>query len=131
MWLSQRQKRPGGSDGAAQVGRVTLPGDPAGVYLAGERRGLPVFSPGGYCWQPAAGDQVLVIKTGAEGEMPCVAGARAADTDGLKPGEVCIRAGDGMASIRLELGGVIRLSGAVYVNGVPLGTASGESGEAT
>lgn len=127
MWLSQRRKSPAGADGAAHVGRVTLPGDPAGVYLAGERRDLPVFGPGGYCWRPAAEQQVLVIKTGADGELSCVAGAREADP-GLAPGEICIRAEDGAASIRLQKGGVIHLNGQVYVNGAPLVGAPEEEG---
>jgi hypothetical protein len=116
MWLSQRRRQPA-ADGEAQVGRVTLPGDPAGVYLAGERRNLPVFGPGGYCWRPGAGEQALVIKTGTEGEQPCVAGVRNPEESDLEPGEVCIRTADGLASLRLEQGGVIRLDGHVYING--------------
>lgn len=127
MWLSQRRKSPAGADGAAQVGQVTLPGDPAGVFLAGERRDLPVFGPGGYCWRPVAGQQVLVIKTGGEGELPCVAGARETDPE-LAPGEICIRAEDGLACVRLKKGGVIHLTGQVYVNGAPLGGAPEEEG---
>ena len=48
MWISEQGRRRAEPDGTALVGRVTLPGDPAGVYLAGERRELPVFGPGGY-----------------------------------------------------------------------------------
>ena len=50
MWISEQGRRRAEPDGTALVGRVTLPGDPAGVYLAGERRELPVFGPGGYVW---------------------------------------------------------------------------------
>ena len=50
MWLSQ--KRPERWESPAQVGVVTLEGDPAAVYQSGERRDLPVFAPGGYCWCP-------------------------------------------------------------------------------
>lgn len=52
MWISEQGRRRAEPDGTALVGRVTLPGDPAGVYLAGERRELPVFGPGGYVWRP-------------------------------------------------------------------------------
>ena len=63
MWISEQGRRRAEPDGTALVGRVTLPGDPAGVYLAGERRELPVFGPGGYVWRPEEGEQVLVLKT--------------------------------------------------------------------
>ena len=74
MWISEQGRRRAEPDGTALVGRVTLPGDPGGVYLAGERRELPVFGPGGYVWRPEEGEQVLVLKTGQAGEAPCVAG---------------------------------------------------------
>ena len=61
MWISEQGRRRAEPDGTALVGRVTLPGDPAGVYLAGERRELPVFGPGGYVWRPEEGEQVLVL----------------------------------------------------------------------
>ena len=76
MWISEQGRRRAEPDGTALVGRVTLPGDPAGVYLAGERRELPVFGPGGYVWRPEEGEQVLVLKTGGR------PGLRA----GLEPG---------------------------------------------
>lgn len=80
MWISEQGRRRTEPDGTALVGRVTLPGDPAGVYLAGERRELPVFGPGGYVWRPEEGEQVLVLKTGQAGEAPCVAGRPAGRT---------------------------------------------------
>ena len=117
MWLSQQRKREQSPEGPAQVGTVTLEGDPAGVYLAGERRDLPVFGPGGYCWRPAVDQEVLVLKTGAAGEAPCVAGTRSQGE--LQPGEVKISARGG-GSITLAADGTIRLDGAVLVNGTPL-----------
>ena len=60
MWTSERNRRLSAGEPAADVGVVTLNGDPAGVELGGERRWLSVYSPGGYRWRPAAGDQVLV-----------------------------------------------------------------------
>ena len=119
MWLSQRKNRAGEIQ-TAQMGRVTLSGDPAGVYLDGERRNLPVFGPGGYCWRPELGEKVLVIKAGADGEEACVAGAGSGGTD-LSPGEICIRTADGLAAIRLSPGGAIALTGYVSVNGQTVG----------
>ncbi|MBC5730695.1 hypothetical protein H8S34_07580 [Pseudoflavonifractor sp. NSJ-25] len=122
MWLSQ--KRPERWESPAQVGVVTLEGDPAAVYQSSERRDLPVFAPGGYCWRPALGAEVLVLKTGAQGEGACVAGTRI--TANVAPGEVRIQS-EGGASITLGADGTIRLEGDVLVNGVPLpGTGGGE-----
>ena len=67
MWISERDMRREQGEPAAELGVVTLGGDPAGVSLGGERRQLPVYSPGGVTWRPAAGDKVLVLKTGAAG----------------------------------------------------------------
>ena len=103
------------------MGTVTLGGDPAGVCLDGERRDLPVFAPGGYVWRPARGDQVLVLKTGAEGEAPCVAGALCGDDREVSPGEVLIYSGG--STVRLNggnitiSGGIVNLTGRVLVNG--------------
>ena len=85
MWLSERDMRREQGEPAAELGVVTLGGDPAGVSLGGERRQLPVYSPGGVTWRPAAGDRVLVLKTGAAGEQPCVIGRTQQGTDGLAP----------------------------------------------
>ena len=112
MWISEQGRRRAEPDGTALVGRVTLPGDPAGVYLAGERRELPVFGPGGYVWRPEEGEQVLVLKTG-----------QACGQDwNLAAGEVLIYSGS--ASIRIG-GGGIRLTGDVLVNGKPVLTGEG------
>lgn len=40
MWLSQRRQTEL-EETAAELGQVTVPGAPAGVALAGERRGRP------------------------------------------------------------------------------------------
>ena len=80
MWISERDMRREQGEPAAELGVVTLGGDPAGVSLGGERRQLPVYSPGGVTWRPAAGDKVLVLKTGAAGEQPCVIGRVAGGT---------------------------------------------------
>lgn len=123
MWLSER-KRGRGSDGAL-VGAATLEGETAGAYLDGERRDLAVFAPGGYCWRPAVGQELLVIK-GADG--PCVAGTR---SGAVQPGEVLISAGSGGASILLKNDGTVELTGRVLVNGTPVEELGGGNGTGT
>lgn len=76
MWTSDRRKTRQAGESWVDWGEVTLEGDPAGAYLDGERRQLAVYGPGGYCWKPALGDRVLVLKAGQGGESPCVAGKR-------------------------------------------------------
>lgn len=115
MWTSQRRRETPVGEPPAELGEVTLGGDPAGVNLGGERRWLPVYSPGGYSWRPRAGDRALVLKTGQEGECPCVLGT-AQDTGGLEPGEVRIRGGQ----CELRLGRQLDLNGNIYVNGQTL-----------
>ena len=87
MWTSERNRRLASEEPAAELGAVTLGGDPAGVSLGGERRWITVYSPGGYSWRPTSGDKVLVLKAGAEGESPCILGTTQ-DAEDLKPGEV-------------------------------------------
>lgn len=118
MWLSERKGAGAPGREAARVGTVTLPGDPAGVFLEGERRDLPVFAPGGYQWRPGRGQEVLVIKAGPDGELPCVAGVRCEKDWNLAPGEVYLHSGG--ASIWLRSDGVISMSGTVLVNGFPV-----------
>ena len=87
MWTSERNgKRPIG-EAPAELGTVTLGGDPAGISMGGERRWLPVFTPGGYSWRPTVGDKVLVLKTGSQKENPCIVGMQQ-QADDLGPGEV-------------------------------------------
>lgn len=122
MFLGRRE-RPRQPESRALVGPVTVPGDPAGAYLEGERRGVAVFAPGGYHWVPALGDEVLVLKSGQGGELPCAVGVNAGG-QGLEPGEVLITAGE--CGIRLGLDGRIRMTGTVLVNGRPVVTAAEE-----
>lgn len=70
MWTSDRRKTRQAGESWVDWGEVTLEGDPAGAYLDGERRQLAVYGPGGYCWKPALGDRVLVLKAGQGGESP-------------------------------------------------------------
>ena len=65
MWTSERRRELPVREPAAELGEVTLGGDPAGVSLGGERRGLEVYGPGGYCWRPAAGEVQITGGGGA------------------------------------------------------------------
>ena len=116
MWNWELGRRLPVQEAPAELGSVTLSGDPAGVLLGGERRWVPVYGPGGYCWRPEEGQNVLVLKAGGEGESPCVLGTMQ-DAAELEPGEVQITGGTG--SIRLGRGG-LELTGAVVVNGQEL-----------
>ena len=86
MWLSGQQKRPV-DPGEGQTGIVTMSGGETAVQLDSERRGLQIYSPGGYTWTPKVGQRVLVIQ--GRGEIPCVTGAL---QDGSVPDWVDIRA---------------------------------------
>lgn len=119
MWTSERTRNLPVREAVAELGTVTLGGDPAGVSLGGERRWLCVYGPGGYSWRPTAGDKVLVLKAGAEGESPCILGTvQEAEGDApLKPGEVRLKGGEctiHLGQDRLEL------SGQLYINGQSL-----------
>lgn len=116
MWTAERNRNLRMGEPAAELGTVTLGGDPAGVSLGGERRWIGVYGPGGYSWRPSAGDKVLVLKAGAEGESPCVLGT-VQEGEGLKPGEV--RLSGGGSSLHLGQSR-LSLSGQVYVNGKSL-----------
>lgn len=113
MWTSERERRLPVQEAGAELGVVTLGGDPVGVNLGGERRWLPLCSPGGFEWRPRVGDRVLVVKTGAEREIPCVVGRVQAGTE-LGPGETRVSGGDSAVYLgrgRLDLRGNIRING--------------------
>lgn len=116
MWLGRQQRRQNQA-GEGQVGKVTIGGEPAAVLLDSERRGLEVYSPGGYRWVPRAGQKVLVIK--GKGEIPCVVGVRQGETD---PESVTVTAAGG-SNMKLHSDGAVLegarvdLGGEVYVNG--------------
>ncbi len=116
MWISERGLGLTAREAQAEAGTVTLGGDPAAVLLGGERRLLPVYAPGGYCWRPAPGDRVLVLKAGAEREEPCIVGTVQPET-GLAPGEV--RLSGGSAAVKLGRDG-LELTGEIKVNGQTL-----------
>lgn len=119
MWTSERNRNLPLREAAAEIGTVTLGGDPAGVSLGGERRWLTVYGPGGYCWRPTAGDKVLVLKAGAEGESPCVLGT-VQEPEGdapLRPGEVRLKGGGSAIHLGQDR---LELSGQLYLNGQSL-----------
>lgn len=118
MWISQQSKRPEGAERNARMGVVTAQGEQTGVYTDGHQRLLPVAAPGGYRWKPKNGQQVLVVKSGADGEAACIVAQRESGSNDLTPGEVELY-GDG-CSVRLDGNGQVRLTGAVLVNGVAL-----------
>ena len=117
MWLSSQSRKAQRSGQGAETGVVTLEGEETAVYLTGERRDLPVLSPGGYCWRPAEGETVLVLKSGADGEELWVAGVPGDGTD-LAPGEVRIQSRQ--AAVFLGNDGSIDLRGTVKINGTPI-----------
>ena len=118
MWLSEQRSRRPAEERPAELGVVTLTGEAPAVWLTGERREVPVLGPGGYCWRPSAGDEVLVLKAGAEGEQPWVAGQSCGWPEELQPGDVGIYAGQ--AAVVLKAGGTVDLRGSVTIDGVPL-----------
>lgn len=86
MWLSGQHKRPA-ECGEGQVGVVTMSGEENAVLLDCERRGLQIYSPGGYAWTPTVDGKVLVIQ--GKGEIPCIVGALQGSEI---PDEVSVRA---------------------------------------
>lgn len=133
MWLSNPKQQPAAEE-PGEIGQVTVGGNPAGVYLAGERRNVPIFAPGGYHWRPAPGDAVLVMKAGAE-RAPCLVGKEETDQRvRLKPGEILLSAHPS-AGILLGTDGSIRLFGVIFHNGAvvsapgPEAAASGKAKE--
>lgn len=119
MWLSGQHKRPA-DQGEGQVGVITMSGKETAALLDCERRGLQIYSPGGYTWTPKVDSKVLVIQ--GRGEIPCVAGALQGSQD---PDQVDIKAkelnleGNIVTVKSLEnvtvKGENIRLMGQVYV----------------
>lgn len=116
MWTAERNRNVRSGEPAAELGCVTLGGDPAGVSLGGERRWIGVYGPGGYSWRPTAGDKVLVLKAGAEGEAPCLLGVPQEEGE-LKPGEVRITGGESSIFLGQER---LELEGELYLNGQTL-----------
>ena len=118
MWTSNRKTEGRTVEAAADLGLVTLGGDPAGVYLGGERRWVAVCSPGGYQRRPQTGDKVLVVKAGDQREFPCLAGVRQPEIqekDPLEAGAVRITGGSGRMD--LDTRGVVLNGKEIALNG--------------
>ncbi|MGI6028241.1 MAG: hypothetical protein ACOX81_02375 [Candidatus Heteroscillospira sp.] len=121
MWLSEQMKFSGNLErSGAETGVVSLGGAAIAVVTQGERRKLSMALPGGFRWQPALGQRVLVL-TSTEGEA-IVVGAIPEPDGTLEAGELEIQ-GENCA-IRMKRGGEmlisgrsIRLSGGVDIAG--------------
>ena len=127
MWTSNRKREGLSQECTADQGIVTLGGDPAAVYLGGERRWVSLYAPGGYQWRPKAGDKVLVVKAGDHREIPCLVGKRPdelSEEDELPPGSVRIHSGTGVVLLNEEgltlQGDEVALEGDITVNGQSL-----------
>lgn len=112
MWLSEERNRKTAVEAVAEWGPVTI-SEPAAVYLAGERRQVPVCCPGGYTWRPSVGDDVLVLKAGKQAEQPYILGKTQGEDDGLQPGQIRIGGIDCsiLWSDKLELAGDVSING--------------------
>ena len=119
MWISERDMRREQGEPAAELGVVTLGGDPAGVSLGGERRQLPVYSPGGVDLETGGGRPGAGAENGAAGEQPCVIGRTQQGTDGLAPGAVRLAAPGGGGGVLADREGV-NLYGTVKVGGTEI-----------
>ena len=111
MWLSKRVMAEERQEDPATLGTVSIGGKAPAVITDAEKRQAKVISPGGYCWNPAATDCVLVVK----GNELYVAGMPQNGTGGLQPGEVLLFSKG--ASVRVKNNGEIYLTGDVYVQG--------------
>jgi len=119
MWTASHMKETNTvRHGVAAVGVVTASGTENGVLLGSERRWLPVMAPGGYRWRPRTGETVLVLKTGNDGEVPCILAEQTPKEDSLQPGEVEL-VGPG-CGVKLTQNGQVAVQGTMVVNGEPL-----------
>lgn len=126
MWMAKQGRVPT-CEGSAEVGTVTVGGTPAAVALGSERRAVAVYAPGGYHWTPARGDEVLVLKSGAEG-APCVVGR--VEDDPPEAGAVRLSVCEGTSLVLRPGGGIvltgdIAVTGRLTVNGTVIGGEEG------
>ena len=119
MWTSSHAKGNGARAGErAAVGVVTAGGRESSVFFGTERRGLPVAAPGGYRWSPKAGESVLVLKTGMDGESAWILAQPEQQGGDLVPGEVELTGPD--CALKLAQLGVVEVRGQVSINGISL-----------
>ena len=88
------------------------------VIGTGETRELDVCAPGGYYWKPRIGQNVIVVKTGAEGEAQSIIGSSDAPenstTVNMEAGEIYISSFGG-AYIYLKNNGDVIINGQVFI----------------
>jgi len=119
MWLSKQAVRVPQTEKDGGVAVVTVAGAQSAVQRGSELRGLAWMCPGGVFWAPES-DQEVVTMTCAGGET-LILGALPRPRDDLRPGEVCLSAGqaeivlrrDGSVSVR----GNVNVEGTLTVNG--------------
>ena len=109
--VSKRVMADRDAEDPATLGTVSIGGKNPAVVTDAEKRQAKVISPGGYCWNPAATDCVLVVK----GNELYVAGMPQEGTKGLRAGEVMLFSKG--ASVKVTNDGKILLNGDVYVQG--------------
>lgn len=119
MWLAQELSRRGSERaGEISTGKVSVAGDKAAVMLDGERRGITVACPGGLRWNPAAGEDVIVLRSG-DGEQFVLGVAGNEDEIPEKGGYLLKSGGNSLAlgSAGVEIKGDIAAEGRLLVNG--------------
>ena len=123
MWLSEQVMRRHTEPDPATLGTVSIGGED--VVTDGEKRAAKVISPGGYCWQPDAAEEVLVVK----GNELYVPGKLQKSPRALAPGEVLIYAGSSEIFVsrtgveitgKVQIAGDVRITGDLYVNGTKM-----------
>ena len=121
MWLSKRITHPETEPETAALGTISMGGSRAAVVTDGEKRDVRIISPGGYCWQPGAGESVLVLKA----SQTYIPGALQTAQAELAPGEVMVFSNAARIVLRnngdVELKGKVRITGRLFVNGRELG----------
>ena len=121
MWLSKRIVQETPEFEPATLGTVSIGGEDAAVVTDGEKRDVRIISPGGYCWQPGAGESVLVLKA----SQTYIPGALQTAQAELAPGEVMVFSNAARIVLRnngdMELKGKVRITGRLFVNGRELG----------
>ena len=109
MWTWEQERRRQAQEPAAQLGLVTLGGEETAANLGGERRWLNVCTPGGMQWKPRQGDQVLVLKDGANAWVLGVM----EETHSAEPGQLRLSGTDCSVLLgeRMEICGEVELNG--------------------
>ncbi len=109
MWTWEQERRRQAMEPTAQLGLVTLGGEETAANLGGERRWLNVCAPGGVAWKPRQGDQVLVLKDGADA---WILGVLAQEQD-VQSGQLLLSGTD----CSVLLGNRMEIRGEVAING--------------